>query len=405
MPTVWPLEADARESLKERVTFPADVRISSNTTEQRASLREVPAGEIEFANLATTPRERTLAAGLIQANQGAEWAVPAWQFGQRLASSVSAGASIVPCSTANIPWAWHPLIPQPYAVLWRSPFSYELVRVASLTGSQLNLVAPLASSRAAGTVIAPARRARMDSAEPLRHFSRAVSSARLHWTIEEFPGTAGTVLAGPSLAMSTYQSLRVLEEMPQPADAQDEQLERRLLVGDETLGIRTVYVGDAAPAASRSIELSCTSRALAYQVLGFVYERLGRVVPFWMPSWYQDLEMSVDGASGNQFIRVLEVGYAARMFSGTGARRHIRLRHPDGTKIDRKVTSAVNNGDGTETLSLDATLGQAVPRSLWVPLFLRLGRLNDDAVEFEWLNGSTARVSMSVREIPTEAPL
>ena len=70
----------------------------------------------------------------------------------------------------------------------------------------------------------------------------------------------------------------------------------------------------------------------------------------------------------------------------------------------RKVLAAVNNGDGTETLTIDSILGVSPARDQTILSYLTLRRLHDDENEIMWRTAGVAECTLRTVEIPTEVP-
>jgi len=138
----------------------------------------------------------------------------------------------------------------------------------------------------------------------------------------------------------------------------------------------------------------------------FVDARKGRAVPFWLPSLEHDLTLNGDHNSAHLFIDIVTIGYTENVYPYSGARRHLFFRPLlGGTAFYRKVTSAVNNLNGTETLYVDAALGVSVPVASWMVGFLRFCRLEEDEVEITWQARSYQTARIRIRELPFESPL
>lgn len=179
-------------------------------------------------------------------------------------------------------------------------------------------------------------------------------------------------------------------------------------VMDAQTGPRTVTPPTRVPAKSRSIEF------LSFDDLGQVYELRkhlmtcqGRLKPFWTPSWQRDLVLAQSSGSGVGTITIKECGYATRVWPSGTARRHLALRGRTGTLLLRRVTAAVSNGNGTETLTLigpagEATLGVAVSID-WLVMFARYVRLSEDEIFIEW-TGKAARCELPITDLVEETP-
>jgi hypothetical protein len=69
-----------------------------------------------------------------------------------------------------------------------------------------------------------------------------------------------------------------------------------------------------------------------------------------------------------------------------------------------KVTGAIDNGDGTENLTLSALTGKAFPAATTMVSFLTLVRLEADRVSIKWDSTDHAESLLSLVEVPREVP-
>jgi hypothetical protein len=126
----------------------------------------------------------------------------------------------------------------------------------------------------------------------------------------------------------------------------------------------------------------------------------GSQTTFWMPTWQNDLD--VVGGGGNQLV-VRDIGYTEGYFPKL-SRRHLALligaadRAPDLTNVvHRTVTAAVDQGDGTELLTLDGTWSNPTMTS-----FMLLTRIADDTLTVEWETPEIAACTLRLRELAAE---
>lgn len=131
---------------------------------------------------------------------------------------------------------------------------------------------------------------------------------------------------------------------------------------------------------------------------------LGACVPFWVPSYQQDLvPVETIAADATQFD-IEQIQYTALYYPHPNRQAVIFLRE-DGTFLKRDIVGATDNGDGTETIEINEALGVEFIQnnangicSLWY------GRLNDDVVRIEWSDAGTASVTLQTIEL-LEPPL
>jgi hypothetical protein len=69
-----------------------------------------------------------------------------------------------------------------------------------------------------------------------------------------------------------------------------------------------------------------------------------------------------------------------------------------------KITAAIDNGNGTETLTLGALTGKAFAAATTMVSFLTLVRLDADRVSIKWDSTDHAESLLSLQEVPREVP-
>lgn len=157
------------------------------------------------------------------------------------------------------------------------------------------------------------------------------------------------------------------------------------------------------PQPSRSFEWYAPNRPAIGALRAFLDARQGRVVPFWAPTYTGELVLAQAALSGQSALRVHATGYRPYLFP-LPARQHLALLSADGTFLRRKVTLAIDNGDGTDTLSLDAALTVDVTPATTIVCFLTLCRLESDLVPIRWGKPGHAEASLPLVEVPLEVP-
>ena len=123
----------------------------------------------------------------------------------------------------------------------------------------------------------------------------------------------------------------------------------------------------------------------------------------WPPTWRRDFTLTATAASDATDLIVEDTGYVETQFPDE-SRRHLAVIISGGgarTVYARRITDAVDNADGTETLTLESALGVAVDQYA-VLSFLVLARLDADDIPIEWFHLGAAEASVRFVEIPRE---
>jgi hypothetical protein len=205
--------------------------------------------------------------------------------------------------------------------------------------------------------------------------------------------------------MANHRGVTILDVTdPDRGDGSSDDLERRIFELQTGTGTKTVDVPGPADSVVRQFEWMCFSRAEAKVLRTFIEGRLGMALPFWLNTWSEDFTLNADHGTNSTTLTVLYNGYSALVFPLGNMRRHIHVKAPDGTVHTRYVSNAVDNGNGTETLTLESLIAPALTVAGTLISFLRYSRLDTDEPAIAWTGGQYARSTLPVREIPNEAP-
>lgn len=202
--------------------------------------------------------------------------------------------------------------------------------------------------------------------------------------------------------MTQYLSVDVLLRRPNFSDDPSDTIDHAQSVLDGGMGKVTAY--DKGPYASgaHSFNWFIQNKADADDLRTFFNTRRGMAVPFWIPTWRQDLPLASSIASSVTSMSILLSDYTLFMFPDV-ARRTICIFMSDGSTIFRQITGTIDNGDGTETLTLDSAPGVNVPQDTMVS-YLLFCRLDTDELEIGWLSSTVGSADLPYVELPLEVP-
>ena len=206
--------------------------------------------------------------------------------------------------------------------------------------------------------------------------------------------------------MLSYKSFDVIDEQIDARDGgPDDTQELRSGVLRSPVGIAIDGVSEKYPRIVRPYRWTCKTFAEVAALRAFLTARKGQAIPFWMLTWEKDIELTTAPGFATSYT-IKWIGYTANLFPGTGARRHVWIHHPTAGLFFVTVISSVDNGDGTETLTMQAGAGANVQASsFWTLGFLRFVRLADDENSIEWGARNYASMLFRTIEVPNEAPL
>lgn len=393
MPTVFsPLHQWPAAPYIERWSYFTRRFRSDNDTEQRALLRIIPTRQDRFTVAAVEARE----AGLLDAlsfGQTTPWAVPFWPHVTPLLADAAPGADVV----LQVDRTDRDFAVGGSAVLYLDEHTHELVTLNAVGAGTVTAAAVVGSWPANRTVVLPARLARFTGA---RETDRAgVGAAQLAVTFDYEHGTdpgVATPGAPPIFAVEQFGREPTRDTLEPSVDRLDN---RTYTFAD--------YPRGPTPIGRRtSLPLWLETPAAVQALRTWYFSVKGALTAFWLPTWQMDLEPVADVVSGVAALTIRSIGYTERLFPHE-ARRHLAFVPPAGAITHQRVTAAVNNGDGTETLTLSGSSGAPIYPGAGAGLvsFLLYVRLAEDPFEIRWLEPGHATAALDVVELPRQVPV
>ena len=374
-PAPWPLVPDWSQPVIETLAWLTDVmQASRSASSQHRMLRATPRRGFAWRSLAEG-QDRRVADLLLADRGGSTWWVPVWPDVQVLDNAIPAFAIDLPCRTAGFDFT-----APGHALLWRSPREWSVVEVQTIEIDGLMLAEPSVSAWPVGTLLLPLRAGRIGEAPEEQALTdelgarNSVAAA----VIEPCDWPAAMPTA------TTYRTFPVLEWRPEESEPPSSSAPRTLgIVDNET----------AQPVVVDMIERALRAQGHTWQLQGrdtqaawrsLLYALAGRANPVWVPSWTADLRVVAAISALTTFITVEWTGYTLFGRQQAGL-RDVRIELWNGTAFCRRITASVQGAE-TETLQLDAALGQAVAvADIRQVCWLRLCTLASDTVEIRHL--------------------
>ena len=212
----------------------------------------------------------------------------------------------------------------------------------------------------------------------------------------------GSASPNVSFLATYYRGHDLFTEMPQGNP-----------IRDQTESVSVEVVGDigqwaaewpvATPELDWPFSIVLETRDRVSDWLWWLSYRRGQYAPFWMPTWRRDFRLSVSAGASDTELVVSATGYPDSGFL-TEARRHLAVIVPANgarTVYPRRIEDAEDNGDGTETLTLESSVGVALDTHV-VLSFLVLARLAQDEVTTLWHHPNLAVSDVRVIELPRQ---
>ena len=382
---LWAFGPNWSQPVVERLEWLTDVLPSHANVEQRVRLRENPRRAFEYRILAKDNAERVRIYNRLLAWQGNIYALPIWPQADRLTAPLAAGVSHIALATAG-----HDYAVNQSAVLINQKKS-ELLRIKSVTAAGFNTEDPTKYTWPAGTRIIPVAAARISNPLMVNALTDTISDLRANFELAE------VLPVKPHPISTKYRNYQVLTARPDWSGDIQERYARKLIDIDYKIGNPLVTDVGRQPIHTRQHRWLLKTRSEINAFRAWLTSVAGRLNPFWMPSFTPDAHL-VRGIT--KHATTLDVAH--RDFFSTynlDGRRDIMLTLNNGQRFFRRITGITNVNDDVERVSINDPFPASVGKDGMQISFMRLARLESDAVEIAYITDQTARVTLNVRSI------
>jgi len=382
----------------ERFAWKSDVHSGGSGKEQRIRLRQNPRRTVELSYLLSDARSRAIWRAQQWFGTPFQFSVPQWQDATFLTGNIGTGATSLPVETTFA----RDFDAAQSVMLWRDPTRFEVATVQSLSANSIALTAGALLDWRSGDYVIPIRRAVLLQNpvhdEITKGNKKALLKATIVWALipEEF--SINRVL---SISLPTYRTLPVLTADSDASQDLPEEITRNRAIIDNQTGIITIIAVDDQAKPIFDYRRLLKSRQEFGEWLDFLYARAGQIAPVWIPTYAEDFELVQNILPGDVGIRVTDWDYDV-YYNVAASRRDISIITVSGTMINRRINSVTNNGDGTQTLTLDATVGQSLTIAQVDRIsFLRCCRLASDEVQIEYETDTVMSTTVKFQELTT----
>ena len=395
--TLFSIAPEWGEGMEETIEYLTDVLRAYSDKEQRRALRQLPRRAMRFRALTLNARDAAGMESLVWGWQNQPYGVPWWPDAQPLLSDVAAGVLVIPVDTADRQFA-----PGGLLAIWVDEFTFEALSIDSVAAHSVTVTSPtqFAWTGGPGTRVIPIFLCRLPNKVKVSRYSSEIDQIDL-----AFIGEAGQPSPAPSISPTQYKGFDVLEVAPNWAGAPlGREYDRSLVTIDPKIGPIDVIDKGGSAIVGQEFPYWLDTHPNVTAFRAFILRRFGQLNPFWLPTWDQDLVLFQDVLSSDSGIRI-ESEFYSRFLFPTPARRFVAFIPIDGSgNVYRKVTSAVDNGDGTENLVLDSPTGKNFGKNTTMISFLTFARLGSDVAAIKWDSSEHAESVLALQEVPRELP-
>lgn len=394
--TLFSVAPEWGEGIKEKISFLTDIVVAYSDNEQRRGLRQLARRALTYRALALTARDAAGMESLVWGWQNQPYGVPWWPDASAMTADTPAGSFSIPCNTIDRQFAVEGIV-----CIWVDEFTFEALTVTAVNPDSVEVSSPTQFSWKAGptTLVLPVFLCRLGSDLDVDRLFSGADQMDL-----EFIGEAQQPAPAPSISLTQFKGIDVLEAMPNWATDLNRKYKRSLVTLDPKIGPITVIDKGGSAVVGQEFPWYLADHAAVTTFRAFLLARFGQLKAFWIPTWDQDLVLAQDVGSTDSGIEIQSEFYT-RFFFPNKARQYLAFIPEDGSgNVYRKVTAAVDNEDGTETLTLESTPGKSFSKDTTMVSFLTLARLASDDALIEWSNSDLAQASLQIQEVPREVP-
>lgn len=366
---VWPIAPDWSGEITETLEFLTGVLASPIGAEQRISFRLTPRRSFEMTFKPVGPI-RTLFDLFMQRASGSDIWLPLWHDSNRLTVAEAAGSTVLNIGST----AYTEFADCPGAILYKSPFDYEIVEHSSVNSTQILLSGATVNDWPIRSRIFPLQRVRIEQQPSTARKASFALETRVKFSCDAANPTSATI------TIPTFNDHYVLEREPNDVSDLSYIYDRLLAELDNQTGRRTRNDLNQWGITTQQFAFFLRGRADHAWVRALFYTLAGRRLPIFVPTFYRDIEVVAPITASTVVIKRCGITDFGPPFRG---REYITIVLRDGTRLYNRIISSALIGDGTtEQLTLEtAVVGTINPLSISRVSFLPLSRLDQDSIE------------------------
>lgn len=327
---MFPIQPEA--PLVELLEFLTDVYEHLDGSEQRVSNRKNPRQSFEMT-LAVDGNDRRFLENLLYDWQSRVFGIPVWTEPSILTAPASSGQSSVNVDDTTL----GDFRVGGLCIVLTDRFEFDAMQIQSISPNSLTFTSPLQFDYPKGTTVYPLRTA---VAQPLLRGSRAlVNDETMEIRFRVLDNDVGDSFADTS-AFNTLDG-KVLLDGPNASEGRmTESLQRRLVEFDNLTGKFSVTSPWTRARRSSVKGFITHSRKELWEVRKLLHALRGRQTSFYLPTFYDEFELTNLLQQGSQQLNIVNVGFAQFAKARSPSRHILRVILKDGTILKRNITSA-----------------------------------------------------------------
>ena len=377
----------------EVLEFMTDTIRAADGTEQRVSQRLNPRQQIEMTLRLIEGDERRQALTLLKGWHPRVFGIPIWWEARPLGADAATATDTITVDTAYMDLRVGSL-----AIVWSDSDYFDALQVASFDASSITFESNLTHDfDETTTLVMPLRVAHTEANLGIQRYLNALQDVKLKFHVID--NEVGDI--ADTAAFDEHNS-KVLLDDPNLADGMsisDSLYQEIHRIDNRTAPISQFSTWDSSVPVTAKGFLGNSLQSI-WEVRQLVHALRGSQVSFYLPTFYHDMIVVEDLASGSALMDIENIGYSDYI-NGVEPFKSIWVEMNDGTILTRQVISATIIDADTERLTVDSDWGELYDKDDIARVsFLRKVRIADDRVTFVHDLPGTAKIKMNVIGAP-----
>jgi len=390
----WPVTPDMGQGYGEKFKWTTDIITAENGREQRISLRDSPELAIE-ASYTAFFEKLNLADALLWGWQTRIFAIPLFHLPVTLTANVQNGDLEIKVSDLS----YKRFDMGELFVIHCDELNYEPLQIDSLDttpgDNKINLLRPVQGNWPAGTKLYPMRLARTEKSISGQWPVNRVGTMQMRFVLED---DEVFVPSETSLGSTLYQGYYVLPIRPNWIESMTQQFTRNVDIIENDIGPREYTDHSDLTTVIRSFLFQFHHLSNIHFFMQWYYARRGAQVPFWVPTWNNDMILVKNVINGESVLTIKNTQYS-RLYVNNEGRNHLYIA----TRTGQIITTEILNiqvdplDSANELVTVDALLPDIDYTLVDIICFMGLNRMASDELTVEWLSDKVARINSNMR--------
>lgn len=379
-------EGDIQETLE----FLTDIIRSVNGKEQRIKVRKNPRQTFDYNFRIPEGEERRKLEIFLTKWHPQVFGIPVWTEAKRLSSAATAGDLTINVNTDYADFRTAGL-----AIVWSGYDTFDALEIQSMTSSTITFSSPITRDYPAKTKVMPLRLAitKQDISGDKAPVNMSFISIRF------FVNENESSIADDSAFGSHNGKVMFNDYNWIPRETNTDTLKRILSTLDNQTGDIIQFSDWDHSHFISSKGFFCRNPQATWEMRQVLHFLGGRWKSFYLPTFYYDLIVNTDLASGSSIMDIDYVGYTD-FINGNEPNKSLYVVLNDGTIYTRQVESSSIVSETTERLVLDEVWPANIPYTdIKFVSFLRLGRFANDQFEINHNNSGQATLKATVQGV------